>query len=182
MKKALFIIALVLTSLLTIGLYVAKIFFPNMVLMVLDNGQLVQIGSLINSISWLYYVCLGASLFIAYWLFLCACKRSWYLNCKEILIVLLTTVGMIAVGFYNATLQSHLLVCSFFILPLVFKFNLKIATLCYFVLGLAYFVSTNLLALPLATPNFLSTLLLSLECFLWLILFVVIFNCKKKKD
>ena len=175
---------LTLTVVFLVGLYVAKIFFPQEFMMSIQNEKLIMIGAYIDSHKWLYYICTGITAFITYWLFMCACKRKLYLNLIETLIIVLCVIILRLVYIYDVNLYSHLSVSSFFIIPLICKFDLKIATLIYFIHGLSQVLSLFIRELPmyLTNINFITTIFMVIEMYFWLILFYIIFNYKNKES
>ena len=184
MNKKVFVSMLTLTIVFLVGLYVLKIFFPEEFMMSIQNRQLIKIGVFIDNHKWLYYICCGITAFITYWFFLCACKGKLYLNWKEILVVIAFIVIVRIVGFYDYNLRTHISIISFFIIPLIFKYDLKKATIIYSVHGLAQSLSLTIRNLPiyLKNINFITTFCFGLECYLWLILFYVLFNYRKKEN
>ena len=184
MNKKVFISMLVLSISFLIGLYVLKIFFPQEFVMSIENDRLVEIGTFIDNHLWLYYICCGITAFITYWLFMCACKRKLYLKIKEILIIIAFILIIRLVGFYDENIATHLSITSFFLIPLICKFDLKIATIIYLIHGLSQVLSLQIRNLPmyLTNINFITGLLMTIECYFWLLLFYIIYNYKRKES
>lgn len=181
MNKKVFISMLVLTISFLVGLYILKIFFPQEFMMNIQNDKLIVIGNFIDNHTWLYYICCGVTAFITYWLYCCACKRKLYLNWKETLIVIGFIVGIRIISFYDNNLATHISISSFFIIPLICKFDLKIATIVYSVHGLSQVLSLGIRNLPLylTNSNYIVVLLMTIECYFWLLLFYIIFNYER---
>lgn len=183
MNKKVFISMLVLTISFLVGLYVAKIFFPQEFMMSIQNENLIKIGAYIDNHKWLYYLCAGITSFITYWLFMCACKGKLYLNWKEVLIIIAFIVVIRITGLHEPEIRTHLSIVSFFLIPLICKFDLKRATLIYAIHGLAQVLSLRIRSLPmyLLSIDFMTVLMIGLESYFWLLLFYIIFNYNKKE-
>ena len=183
MNKKVFISMLVLTISFLVGLYVLKIFFPQEFMMSIQNEQLIVIGSFIDNHVWLRYICAFATSFITYWLFMCACKRKLYLNWKEILVVIAFIVGIRLISLWDNNIATHISISSFFLIPLICKLDLRIATISYSIHGLSQILSLSIRNLPLylVSVNYLTTLILGIESYLWLLLLYIIFNYKRSE-
>lgn len=183
MNRKVFISMLSLCLVFLTGLYIAKIFFPQEFVLAVSSKTLVQIGTFIDSHDWLYYICCGITAFATYYLFCGACKRSWKLSLKEIGVILAFIVGIRLIGFLDNNIATHVSISSFFLIPLICKHDLKIATIVYAVHGMAQVLSLSIRNLPmyLTSVNFITGLLLTSEMYLWLLLALIIFNYKKEK-
>lgn len=165
-------------------MYIAKIWYPEEFIFIIENERLIQIGDFVDSHEWLYYVCCGVTAFITYWLYCCAVSHKLYLKWYEILIVVGTIVGLRFLNFYDETLATALSYASFLFLPALCGGDMKTCGLVFTVHSLSQGLSLRIRNLPiyLTTSNFITFLLLSLECYFWLLLFYVIFNYKKKEN
>ena len=186
MNKKVFVCMLVLCVAFLVGLYIAKIFFPQDFVMVIENEQLIKIGDFIDNNAWLYYICSGITAFVTYWLYLCAVSHRKYLNWEECLIVVATIVVIRLCGLYvDETLRTIISTTSFVFLPAIMKGNIKSCAVVFTTHSLAQAFSLMIRDLPLYftnSINFLTTLFMTFECYIWLILFYIIFNYKKEKD
>lgn len=182
MNKKVFVTMLILCISFLVGLYILKIFFPQDFVMVIENENLIKIGNFIDNNIWLRYICAGITAFTTYWLFMCACKKKLYLNWKEILIVISFIVVIRLIGLIDNNIAMHLSICSFFLIPLICKFDLKVSVIIYCFHGLAQILSLQIRNLPiyLTNTNYITILLLGLECYFWLFLFYIIYNYKKE--
>lgn len=183
MNKKVFISMLILTISFLVSFYVLKIFFPQEFMMSIQNEQLIKIGTFINSNEILFYICGGITAFITYWLFLCCCKRKLSLNWKESLVIIAFIVIIRLVSLYDLNISTHISISSFFIIPLIFKYDLKTATIVYTIHGFSQVLSLSIrnLTMYLASGNFITMTLLAFDMYLWLILCYVICNYKKEK-
>ena len=184
MNRKVFSSMLVLCIVFLLFCYVLKIFFPEEFVLVVQNERLIQIGAFVDNHLLVRYICAAITSFITYWLFMCTCKQSWYLNWKECLAILGTIILIRLIGIIDGNISSHLNISAFFVLPLIFKHNLKIATVVYTVHGLAQVLSLSIRNLPMymASMNYLTILVCTLETYIWLILFYIVFNYSKGKE
>ena len=183
MNKKVFISMLSLCMIFLAGLYIAKIFFPQEFVLAVSNEKLTQIGTFIDSHDWLYYVCCGITAFATYYLFCGACKRSWKLNLKEIGVILAFIVGIRLIGFLDNNIATHVSISSFFLVPLICKHDLRVAAIVYTIHGLAQVLSLGIRNLPmyLISMDFVTIMVMTFECYIWLVLFYIVFNYKKEK-
>lgn len=186
MNKKVFISMLVLTMVFLVGLYVAKIFFPAEFMMSIQSENAIKLGSFIDNRQWLFYIFLGITAFITYWLFLCACSHRYFLKWYECLYIVATVIVNRLVYLYvdaNA-LTTAISMASFWFLPALTKGKTKTTAIVFTVHILAQALSLNIRSLPmyLTTVNSITTFCLGFESYLWLILFYIIFNYNKKEN
>lgn len=182
MNKKVFISMLVLTLCFLTGLYVVKIFFPSEFMMVIQNENLIKIGSFIDNHKWLYHICGTITSFITYWLFCCACSQRKYLKWWECLIILGCTILLRIMSINNSAFTTHISISLFFILPFITGGKVGIMALVYSVHGIAQILSLKIRSLPmyLVNVNYLTIFCLGFESYLWLVLLYIIFNYPKK--
>lgn len=184
MNKKVFISMLTLCIVFLAGLYVAKIFFPQEFMMSIQNEKIVAIGQFIDSHEWLYYICMAIPPYLTYYLYCCACSHRLTLKWQEHLMIFGVVVLSRLVNFYDANLATALSVTSFVFLPALMKGNLKTSAIVYTIHGFAQVLSLSIRNLPmyLVNVNYLTSLFLTLECYLWLALCFIIFNYKEKEE
>lgn len=183
MNKKVFVSSLVLVIVFLCAMYVGKIFFPEDFVLLVENERLLAIGRFIDSHPPLYYIFGFISSFITYYLYCCAVSRRPRLNWKECLIILAGVIVNRLVSFLDMNIATHISISLFFILPCVTKGNIKDCMIVYSVHGLAQVLSLSIRDLPLYFGNeitFLAGILMTLECYLWLVLFYLIYNYKKE--
>lgn len=168
------------------ALYVLKIFFPEEFVMVIENEQLIKIGAYVDNNLWLHIILACITSFITYWLYLCAVTRKWYLNWKEILMVL----GVIAITqtLYSfdetVDLASGISIISMLILPVFSKADLKDVAIVFSIHYMAQLLSTLIRGLPLllTNVNYMTILLMGIESYFWLILLYLYLNLKRRVE
>ena len=184
MNKKVFVSMLVLTMVFLTAMYVLKIFFPQEFMMSIQNERIVKIGTYIDSHVWLLYLFSGITAFITYYLYCCACSHRLYLEWYEILYILATIVLCRIINFYDVSMATIISTLSFVFLPAITNGEIKSTAIVYTVHGIAQGLSLSIRNLPiyLTNINFATTLLMIIECYLWLVLMYIVFNYKKKGE
>lgn len=182
MNKRVFISMLMLSVAFLVGLYVAKVFFPQEFMMSIQNEQIVKVGEFIDSHEWLYYICCGLTSFITYWLYCCACSGRLCLKWYEIIEILIVIVLCRVVNFYDTNLATIISWSSFAFLPALMGGELKRCAIVFTTHSISQGLSIKIRSLPmyLTNTNFVTTCFMTLECYFWLLLFYIVFNYKKE--
>lgn len=174
-------IALVIVFL--VACYILKIFFPEQFVMVIQNKNLVKIGTYVDNHLWLYIMLSVVTNFITYWFYLCAVTRKWKLNWKEIIAVLIV-IGLTQ-GLYEVdpTISSGISISSMVLLPGIFKAKALDIGVVFSIHSMSQLLSTSIRGLPmlLTSVNYMTILLMTIECYFWLLLFYLYYNYKKEK-
>lgn len=175
-------IALVVVFLL--ACYVLKFFFPKQFVMAIENENIVKVGNYVDNHKWLTILCACITSFITYWFYLCAVLKKWYLNWKQVLIVLAVIGATQGLYELDATLSSGFAIVSMLLLPVFFKADLKVSTVVFCIHYLAQTLSLQIRQLPmlLTSVNYATILLLMLEAYFWLILCYLYTNYKKGEN
>lgn len=185
MNKKVFIAMLILTISFLVSFYVLKIFFPQEFAMSIQNERLIQIGAFVDSNIILTRICSGITTFIIYWLFICASTKKWCLNWKELVSSIIIIIVTRLLYFYDGNIASGISTIGMFLIPVLFNKDLKARPMVftYSVHALSQLLSLKIRSLPIFLTNINSiiAIVLTLECYLWLILFYIIFNYKKKE-
>jgi hypothetical protein len=182
MNKKVFVTMLWLCIAFLAVMYVAKIFFPQEFVLAIENERIVAIGNFIDSNIVLTILCSAITSFITYWLFICACKRAYYLSWQEIVAVCAFIVGIRIISFVDANVATHISISSFFIIPLIFKHDLRIATVAYTIHGISQVLSLGIRNLPMyfVNVNSASVMCCAIDAYLWLLLIYLIFTYSKE--
>ena len=184
MNKKVFISMLVLTISFLVSFYVLKIFFPQEFVMSIQNERLIQIGNFIDNNLWCEIIVSSLTSFIIYWFYLCLVSRKLYLRLKEIIMVLITIVIIQIADIYAPQFINYITVTSMLVLPCFTNAKLRDVAIVYSIHGLAQMLSLGIrnLTMYLFGINSIICIILTAECYLWLILFYVIYNYKKKEN
>ena len=185
-SRKLYVSMLVLTIFLLVGMYILKIFFPQEFVLAVENEKIISIGNFLDSKEWLYTLCCVVTSTITYYLYICASSHRIKLKFYELIVIVLVSLGIRLVGLYwSADLRTILSMCSFFVLPAIMGGELKTLSIVYTIHSISQYLTLKIRDLPLFfgnNVNFISGLLLTFECYLWLILMFIIFNYKKEKQ
>lgn len=185
-NKALYVSMLVLVGVFLAAMYILKGFYPQEFVLAVENQTIINIGKYIDSHGWLYTVCCMFTSFITYWLYICASSHRLFLKWYECVILLIASLGIRLIGLYVDTdLRTVISMCSFFVLPAVMGCDLKTLSVVYTVHSISQFLTLKIRNLPLFftnIPNFVNMILLTLECYMWLVLMYIIFNYKKGEN
>ena len=184
MNKKVFASMLFLCVIFLVACYILKFFFPEEFVMIIELKPLLKLGNFVDSHQFVRYICSTITSFITYWLFMCACKQSWYLNWKECIVILGFMSFARLVNLIDPNIATHVNITIFFLIPFICKFNLKIATLIYTVHGASQVLSLGIRNLPMymTQVTYVTVLACTLETYLWLCLFYILFNYSKGKE
>lgn len=173
-------IALVVVFL--VALYVLKIFFPEQFVMAIELPALIAIGDYIDSHIWATMLVSSITTFIGYWFYFCAVSRKWFLNWKEILVVLAVIVVTRLLYFYDLELSSAVNVLAMLLIPLMSGAKLRDVSITYSVHYVSQLLSLKIRTLPmyLSHINSIISILLTIEGLFWLLLFYFCLNYKKE--
>lgn len=182
MNKKVFVSMLILSISFLVALYILKIFFPQQFMLSIQNENIIAVGTYIDNHKWLYYICCGITAFITYWLYCCACKHSLYLRWYEVLYIIATIVICRGINFFDVNMATIISTISFVFLPAITGGDFKTAAIVYSVHGISQGLSLSIRNLPiyLVSTNFITTFLMIVECYFWLLLCYIIFNYKRK--
>lgn len=182
MNKKVIKIMIALVMVFLVALYVLKIFFPEQFMMAIQNERIVAFGNMVDNSWWLHEICAIITSFVTYWLYLCACTRKWSLNWKEIVAVLLVIAITHGLYEWDVNIASGFSIISMFMLPAIFKADLTPTAVTFSFHYTAQLLSTKIRSLPmlLTNVNYATILLMTFECYFWLLLFYLYFNYNKK--
>jgi hypothetical protein len=185
MNKKVFISMLVLSIVFLVGMYVLKIFFPQEFVLTIENERIIAIGQFIDSHTILRHVCGGITAFIVMWLYCCICCRKKRLGIKYTSYIVISIVILRLLLVYNSNLFTIFNTCMFFILPAIMKGDLKLVAISFSLHSSAQYLSMSIRNLPLYfanSLNFVTTLIMSIDCYLWLAILYIIVNIKTRSE
>lgn len=86
------LMGIILASALILGIYILKIFFPNLVIETAQVDSITRIGHYIDTHKWAWYIAsFFLSFFVCYFTF-CACCRKKALTIKETVITIVAII------------------------------------------------------------------------------------------
>lgn len=171
-----------------IALYVLKIFFPEQFVLSVENETIIAIGNYIDSNEWasiIYGIIIGC--IFDYFYFGAVCKQK-LLNWKLIVIILIYNIGFAL--YYNLagidiiTKYSNIIVaissCYMILLPMFFTKTIRELSITYSINYVSQSLSLSIRNIAVLTTNTNSivNLIMSLECYFWIILLFLYFNFK----
>jgi hypothetical protein len=182
MNKKVIRVMLALVLIFLIGLYVVKIFFPEQFVMTVSNENIKIIGDYIDSHTWLLYLCSGITTFITYSLYCCASTGTKILKWYEYLEIIAVIVAVRAISLFDNNIATAVQFASFIFLPALMHGNVKYMAVTATVHYLAQTLSLSIRNLPmfLTTTNFVTILLMTIECYFWLLLNYLLFSFEFK--
>jgi hypothetical protein len=165
-------------------MYIAKIFFPQEFIMVIENEKIIAIGKFFDSNIWMCYTIGFITSFITYWLYICATCRIKRLSIIQMGIVALAIILSFVINIIDANIAMHYSVCVMIALPWLFGGNIKDVSIVYSIHGLAQALSLNIRSLPMLMTNVNSATLFlcGFETYLWLLLMYIINNYYPEKE
>lgn len=184
MNRKVFVSMLSLCVFFLVGLYVAKIFFPQEFVMVIENEQLVAIGAFIDNNIILKYMVAFCTSFIVYWLFVGASTRKLIPNKWELIAIFVSIILTQISSIIDPDFMSYISVVSMFGIPTLSNASLKDTTIVYATHGFSQILSLKIrgLAMYLTSVNSIVCLFLTGECYLWLTLMYIIFNYPTERN
>lgn len=190
-NKRIYIAMLILSVSFLIGMYVLKIFFPEEFVMAIQNERIIQIGSFIDSHKWLYYIVYLSTGLVSDYLYFGAVCRKLKLDWKLTIIMLVyNTIFAVLYSFTNIANVNYLanVLIAFSMtymiaIPALFTNELAPLSLTYSINTISQLLSLSIrdMSLLLTTNNIMTTILMSLECYFWLLLCFIVFNIKETK-
>lgn len=184
MNKKVLKTMIILTIVFLFVVYVAKIFFPEWFVLTITNENIIAFGNYVDTHLWADVLATFVGGYVTYLIYCCACCGKWRLNWKDNLIVLLASILNVLIWYFANTFYLHFSVVVMFALPLIFDAKFKNTVIVYSFHGLAQILSLSIRDIGLMLPsyNYASLLILSIDAYLWLSFFYLLYNIKENKD
>lgn len=164
--------------------YVLKIFFPEWFVLQVNNERLIAIGDFIDN-SFILDNLLGLVMsYITYTLYLGALCEIKHLNLKQSLIVCGVYILGIFVQKYDISLSTYYNIIAMIVLPAIFNCSSKRLALVFTAHFLCQWLSLSIrqLSTKVLVYNSLTCLIMTIECYFWLLLWYLWFNYNKIFD
>ena len=177
------LMGIILASALILGIYILKIFFPNLVIETAQVDSITRIGHYIDTHKWAWYLVSGLLSFFVYYLNCCACCRKKKLSLKENLFIICFIVLIYFIKRFLPDLYTPINICSNIILPCIFKAELKTTTFCFcFITFLqAITISIRGLKYMIIDYNYATLTILMIDIYIAQILLYCLLNYKKRR-
>lgn len=184
MNKKIASTLLILCIIYIAGFYILKFIFPEQLLLVVTDPNVLKFGKFVESSAIVSYIYYFISTFVTFYLFVCASRGNFKLKWYEALYIIIAVVINNLVTDYLPDLAVHTSTSIMLLLALLCKGKLLYAIPTFIVHGyLSQFLfSIRGFETIILNINVASGLVLSLECYVWLICFGLIFYLKEKKD
>jgi hypothetical protein len=174
------------------ALYIVKIFFPEQFVMSIETKALINIGTYIDNHKWSYFMIqFVIGCLFDYMYFGSVCKK-FKLHWSLFIVIFLYNIGFSSFytfGSVNLIIKmSNIIVaiasCYMILVPMFYTKELKPLSITYCVNAISQLLSLNIrgLSLLMTNANSLIMVLMSLECYLWMFLLLMLFNYKNKKE
>lgn len=174
---------IILNAIYIVAFYIIKFIFPEFLLLQVTDPNVLKLGAFIESSPITLELYYFLSTYLTFYLFTCAStgkfKRKWY----ELLIIAVFVIINNLVTDYAVDLAIHTSTSLMFLLALISKGNIKYCVPTFIVYGyLSQFLfSIRGFETIIAKINIASGFVLSLECYVWLFLFSLLFWLKEIK-
>lgn len=174
---------LILNIVYIVTFYIIKFIFPEFLLLQITNENILTLGTFIESspiILEIYYCISG---FLTFYLFICASRGTFKINWKELIYLIVAVAINELITHFLPELMVHTSTSLMFGLALLCKGKMKYSVPTFIVYGyLSQFLfSIRGFETIVYNANTATFLVLSLECYVWLFLFSLLFYLKENK-
>ena len=175
---------LVLCGLYIVGFYVLKFAFPEKLLLAITDPNILRFGEFIESNQIFTYIYYALSTGLTFYLFMCASKGSFKMKKYAVVSMLGAVAIYFVVSYFKPEFEVHTVTSLMFVLAWINGGKLKYAVPTFVVHG---FLSQLLFAIRgfdtiIYKINIASGLVLSLECYVWLLLFGLLFYLTERQN
>lgn len=183
MKRRPIILSIYLGWACLIALCIFKVFFPDAFAISVSNPRIILIGNFIDSHTWVEQGLLFLTSYFTFFFYLCACAQSWNLPAKSHIVLTAVTAVLCVIRFVSPSIGMIVDILAMVILPCLFH-----STYDQFVVVFAlHYVGQILLLLIrsktvlLIGTDFASQFILSIDAYLWLVLYYLYSNLYKEE-
>lgn len=164
--------------------YVLKFFFPEEFVLHISNPNLIKVGNFIDNHKILRLICGGLTTFATYYLYLCAVLTQKKLSKEQTIVTIVAVIFGILVNLFNFQILSYYHIFAMVILPALFNGNSKKIAFVFTFHSICQQLSLKIrnISSMMLSVNFMSGLLMTLECYAWLFLLYLYFNYKETKN
>lgn len=164
--------------------YVLKYIFPEFLLLQVTDPNVLKVGEFIESWEGYKHIYYCLSSFLTFYLFTCASSGKFKLTLLEFIYIVIAVALCKVVAMFLPELYVHVSTSVMFILAVLCKGKLAYATTSFAIHGLLsqFVFSIRGFGTIVGRINIASSIVLSLECFMWLLLLSLIFYFKEAKN
>lgn len=176
------LMGIILASALILGIYILKIFFPNLVIETAQVDSITRIGHYIDTHKWAWYIAsFFLSFFVCYFTF-CACCRKKALTIKETVITIVAIILLYIVKEFLPNQYTSLNISIMVFLPMLFKGDFKATAICFISTNFLQTITgeiRNIMAM-ISDFNFATLLIVMIDYYIFIFLLYCLFNYKKE--
>lgn len=166
------------------GFYILKFAFPEQLLLTITDPGILKFGEFLQSHAAILYIYQILSTFLTFYLFTSASKATFKMKWYELLYILGASVICKLVAQFIPDYYVHISTTCMFALAVLCKGKLLYATISFGIHGILsqlLFVIRGFETV-ITLINVASALVLSIECWVWMILLALIFYLKENKN
>lgn len=183
---------LILFGVILVAFYIAKIFFPQLIVGVAEIPSIVKFGNYVDSHLWAYIIFSFAISYIGGYFYYCACYRKYKLDLIENLFLIGFTIFSYVIQFLLPDIYTPYNYVVFVFQPFIVLFIKKnkdskyltsICT-CFSVDIMAQAMSMTIRDIVMMSTqiNIATITILLIDTWIWRILLYLFFNYKNKKE
>jgi len=175
---------LILCGIYLVGFYVLKFAFPDKLLLAITNPSIIYFGEFIESNVVLTYIYYTISTALTFYLFMCASKGSFKIKWYALISMLVAIVIYFIVSNFAPEFEIHVITSLMFALAWINGGKFKFAIITFAVHGLFQQLLFSIRGFEtiITEINIASGFILCIECWVWLILFALLFYLMEKKN
>lgn len=167
-----------------IGFYVLKFIFPEYLLLAITDESLLHFGKVVESWTGYVHIVQFATTFITLYLFACASSARFKIKWIELVYLLVGTALTNLVLYLAPELYTHTSISIMLIMAMLFKGKLAYTVISFTLHG---FLSQFLFSIRgfetiIMHINAISGVMMTIECWVWLVLVGIIFYLKEKNN
>lgn len=183
---------LILTSAILVLFYIAKIFFPELIVGVAEIPSIVKFGNYVDSHKWAFIIFHFSVSFLGGYVYACACCKKVNLNKMQTLILAITVSFLIFTQELLPQIYAPINYVVLMLMPFLMMFfskELSKDTFCSTVISFAIDITAQALSVVIRNIVLLSTCInsatmtiLLIDGMIWRMLLYLFFNYKNKKE
>jgi hypothetical protein len=180
--KNLWTMGLILCAVILVVIYIAKIFFPEMVVEIAQVESITKIGSYIDTHKWAWYLASGFLSFFAYYFYCCACIKKNKLNLNQILVIVSTIVILFIVKGLFPNQYTSINISSLVLLPFIMGGDFKATVVCFISTNFIQTITgeiRNIMSMVIDF-NYATLIILMIDYYILEVLLYFLFNFKKE--
>lgn len=175
---------LILCIIYIMGLYILKFIFPEQLLLVITDDNILKFGEFIESWTGYVHIIQMLSTWITLYLFTSASKGNFKLKWYHVIYLTCGTIISNLILYIYPSLYTHISTSIMILLAMLMKGKLSYTAITFSIHGLLsqFLFSIRGFETIIMKYNMASGLVLATECYVWLVLLALLFYLKEKKN